>query len=333
MKYTSNLNLKKPNGTDIVDIDDLNENMDILDTEMAKKADIVVGKGLSTEDFTTAEKNKLAGIEAGAQKNVVPTWSTIFGKPSTFPSDNHGHGAGDITDATNKRFMTDAERSKLTNIATGAQANRSISTQAQAETGTDNTTDMTPLRVKQAILALSPVQSVAGKTGAVALTKSDIGLGSVQNYAIATQAQAESGTSNLVYMSPLRVAQAIATQAPEWSNKIETGSYTGQSNSGNNDSRREIIVGFTPKFVYLRKQPSHWSNKISVFHMIQLATESLSQWYAEDRDCPRLFTSGSTFTANGFIVHNVNDAETGDYLDTARSLNLKSTQYDWVAFG
>ena len=36
-----------------------------------KKVDKVDGKGLSTEDYTTAEKNKLAGIEAGA--NVSPT--------------------------------------------------------------------------------------------------------------------------------------------------------------------------------------------------------------------------------------------------------------------
>ncbi|GIP14405.1 hypothetical protein J40TS1_00470 [Paenibacillus montaniterrae] len=57
------------------------------------------------------------------------------------------------------------------------QVNREIATQAQAEAGTDNTTDMTPLRVAQAITKLAPaapVQSVAGKTGAVTLTGTDI---------------------------------------------------------------------------------------------------------------------------------------------------------------
>lgn len=57
------------------------------------------------------------------------------------------------------------------------QVNREIATQAQAEAGTDNTTDMTPLRVKQAITKLAPaapVQSVAGKTGDVTLTGTDI---------------------------------------------------------------------------------------------------------------------------------------------------------------
>lgn len=37
------------------------------------------GKGLSTNDFTTTLKDKLDGIEAGAQKNVKPDWSASSG--------------------------------------------------------------------------------------------------------------------------------------------------------------------------------------------------------------------------------------------------------------
>lgn len=40
-----------------------------LKADLATKVDIVQGKGLSTTDFTNAEKEKLSGIEAGAQKN------------------------------------------------------------------------------------------------------------------------------------------------------------------------------------------------------------------------------------------------------------------------
>lgn len=45
-----------------------------------KKVDKVDGKGLSTNDFTTAYKNKLDGISEGANKYVLPTSSsTILG--------------------------------------------------------------------------------------------------------------------------------------------------------------------------------------------------------------------------------------------------------------
>lgn len=43
-----------------------------------------------------------------------------------------------------------------------------------------------------------------------AVTKTQVGLGSVQNLGLATQAQAEGGTINTAYMTPLRVAEAIA---------------------------------------------------------------------------------------------------------------------------
>ena len=42
------------------------------------------------------------------------------------------------------------------------------------------------------------------------VTKSQVGLGSVANYGVATQAEAEAGTSGSKYMTPLRAKQAIA---------------------------------------------------------------------------------------------------------------------------
>jgi hypothetical protein len=47
------------------------ENVDGLQEALNNKVDKVSGKGLSTNDYTTSEKNKLAGIEAQANKTVV----------------------------------------------------------------------------------------------------------------------------------------------------------------------------------------------------------------------------------------------------------------------
>lgn len=49
---------------------------------LSNKVDKVSGKGLSSNDFTTNEKNKLAGIESGAQANVTPTWNSVAEKPN-----------------------------------------------------------------------------------------------------------------------------------------------------------------------------------------------------------------------------------------------------------
>jgi lysophospholipase L1-like esterase len=53
------------------------ESLDKADSALQSledKVDKVDGKGLSTNDYTTEEKNKLAGIEAGAQVNVQADW-------------------------------------------------------------------------------------------------------------------------------------------------------------------------------------------------------------------------------------------------------------------
>jgi hypothetical protein len=79
-----------------------------------------------------------------------------------------------------------------------------------SEAGTPvNKALLQPIVDELGYLSANHVTSVAGRTGAVTLSKSDVGLGNVQNYGIATQAQAQEGTANDVYMTPLRVAEAI----------------------------------------------------------------------------------------------------------------------------
>ena len=55
------------------------------DTGLNNKVDKVSGKGLSTNDYTTTEKNKLAGIAEGANKTVV---DTALSSSSTNPVQN-----------------------------------------------------------------------------------------------------------------------------------------------------------------------------------------------------------------------------------------------------
>lgn len=54
-------------------------------TALDSKVDKVTGKGLSTNDYTTAEKDKLASIESGANKTVV---DTALSSTSTNPLQN-----------------------------------------------------------------------------------------------------------------------------------------------------------------------------------------------------------------------------------------------------
>ena len=68
----------------------------ILKNVVNEKVDKEAGKGLSTEDYTTAEKSKLAGIEEGANN---------YAHPSTHP-------ASIISQDSTHRFATDTEKAE-----------------------------------------------------------------------------------------------------------------------------------------------------------------------------------------------------------------------------
>lgn len=54
--------------------DNVQDAVDELVEELSGKVDVVAGKQLSTEDYTTAEKNKLSGIEVGATANETDAY-------------------------------------------------------------------------------------------------------------------------------------------------------------------------------------------------------------------------------------------------------------------
>ena len=97
------------------------------------KVDKVEGKGLSTEDYSTAEKTKLASIEAGAQVNVIESVKVdgtalaisnkavdidLTGKYSTI-SATQGNiilfGASGTVADSGVKFATDADVSEMLN--------------------------------------------------------------------------------------------------------------------------------------------------------------------------------------------------------------------------
>lgn len=77
---------KKVNITVPTKITDLSNDSDfVTTTQLDTKVDKVTGKGLSTNDYTTVEKEKLAAIEEGANKTIV---DTSLSSTSTNPVQN-----------------------------------------------------------------------------------------------------------------------------------------------------------------------------------------------------------------------------------------------------
>ena len=103
---------------------------------MENKVDKIPGKGLSTEDFTTADKTKLEGIEPGAEENVIDTIKVngtelepedkavdITVPTKTSQLDNDSDYVSDASYVHTDNNFTDADESKLDGIESGAEVN------------------------------------------------------------------------------------------------------------------------------------------------------------------------------------------------------------------
>ena len=99
-----------------------------IKTQLGNKVDKVDGKGLSTNDYTTDEKTKLAGIAEGANKTVVDSTlsdnssnpvqnSTVKAALDAKAAKDHTHA--DATTSTSG-FMSGADKKKLDAIDEGA---------------------------------------------------------------------------------------------------------------------------------------------------------------------------------------------------------------------
>ena len=125
-------------------LDGVTEN---VQSQIDNKVDKVTGKGLSTEDYTSAEKTKLGGIEEGAQKNTVTSVAGKTGEVTLAASDVgaqpkitvngilQGDGNGNITavESIGADIVTlDKSDVGLGNVDNTSDANKPISTATQA---------------------------------------------------------------------------------------------------------------------------------------------------------------------------------------------------------
>ncbi len=96
----------------------IKNNKSLIDNITTAKVDKIAGKGLSTNDYTNAEKEKLGGVAPGAEVNVQSDWNVtdansdafIKNKPASMPANG---GSANYLNAQNI-----AENTNLNNIST-----------------------------------------------------------------------------------------------------------------------------------------------------------------------------------------------------------------------
>ena len=248
---------------------DINHIEDGLVSLEESKVDAIVGKGLSTNDYTRAEKTKLAGIEDNAN---------AYTHPATHP-------ASMITETSEKRFVSDTEKASWNAKATESFVTEAIAN-AQLNGGQGGSVDLSGYVTTTALnTALNEkVDKVSGKV----LSTNDY-----TNAEKTKLAGIEANANN--YSHPSSHPASIITETSEkrfvtdnekatWNNKVDkisgkglsTNDYTteeknklqGIAVNANNYMHPDkhpasIITESTTQQFVTAAQKTEWSNKLN----------------------------------------------------------------------
>ena len=248
---------------------DINHIEDGLVALEESKVDAIVGKGLSTNDYTRAEKTKLAGIEDNAN---------AYTHPATHP-------ASMITETSEKRFVSDTEKASWNAKATESFVTEAIAN-AQLNGGQGGSVDLSGYVTTTALnTALNEkVDKVSGKS----LSTNDY-----TNAEKTKLAGIEANANN--YSHPSSHPASIITETSEkrfvtdnekatWNNKVDkisgkglsTNDYTteeknklqGIAVNANNYTHPDkhpasIITESTTQQFVTAAQKTEWSNKLN----------------------------------------------------------------------
>jgi hypothetical protein len=212
--------------------------IDALDSD---KVDKVSGKGLSTNDYTTTEKNKLSGIAAGAEVNQN-AFSNIKVGTTTVSADAKTDTVEFV--GSNVTITPDATNDKVTfAVASGTTSAAGIVKLSTSTSSTSTSLAATPSAVKSAY----DLANTAKTNAATAQTTAD----SASDAAAAAQSTADTATTNLVNhvgntSNPhgVTAAQVGLGNVPNVTTNNQTPTYTVASSNAELKSGETMTTAF-----------------------------------------------------------------------------------------
>jgi len=220
----------------------------------------------------TINEEAAAELLANVMANPrITTWEQVVEQPATFPVIDHEWnlvdlvGASEVVDSLEGIRVAIAEGGSSTNVAiahiadennphntTKAQVglgllqNFPVASINEAIEGTLNNRYMTPLRVKDAVesqVAADFRDHVGDFENPHEVTKTQIGLGQVQNFPVAGDSEARAGFSNAHYMTPSNVLTMIEEKVG-----TDVGAHVERQDNPHQVTQAQVGLGSVPNF-------------------------------------------------------------------------------------
>jgi hypothetical protein len=183
-----------------------------------------------------------------------------------------------INDHTNPHATT------ATQVGLGLVQNYAVATTVEAQAGASDTVYMTSLKTAQAIntQAVTPLNAhIARLDNPHATTAAQVGLGNVQNFGLAATADAQAGTSNVLYMTPALTAAAVTSQVGNALN-----AHINNANNPHATTKAQVGLGSVDNTADINKpvsnpQQAALNNKASIGDTVRFAQVGIGS----DFDC------------------------------------------------
>lgn len=253
----------------------------------------------------------------------ITSWEFVANPPTRFPVVDHPHDIHDFKTMRDVQHAIDGVRDAVlansggglaqhvanlnnphnvtkTQVGLGNVADYPVASLQEAQQGIANNRYMTALRVANAIdyRAGQMLDNHANnKNNPHSVTKQQVGLGSVEDYPVATITEAQQGTSNTRYMTPARVAAAIQHQAGNL-----LSDHVGRQDNPHNVTKDQIGLFNVQNYMIATAQEARDGERNDRY-MTPLRTNQLVQQY--------VFGSLGSHTSDFDNPHNVTKSQIG----------------------
>lgn len=229
----------------------------LIDGLDSNKVDKVSGKGLSTNDYTTAEKTKLSGIATGAEVNQNAFSNVIVGS-TTIAADSKTDSLTLV--GSNVTITPDATNDKLTfSVADGTTSAKGLVKLTDSTSSTDTTTAATPNSVKSAYDLANTAKTNAGSAQTKADSAYDLA-NTANTQANTNKTNMSNHTGNTSNPHSVTKAQVGLGNVPNVATNDQTPTYTAASANAELVSGEKMSVAFGKLAKAVSSLISHLSN-------------------------------------------------------------------------
>lgn len=294
----------------------------LIDALDGDKVDKVSGKGLSTNDYTTAEKNKLNGVASGAEVNQNAFSNVVVGT-TTISADSKTDSLVLVGD--NVTITPDATNDKVTfAVANGTTSAKGLVQLTDSTSSTSTATAATPNSVKSAYDLANTAKTNAGTAQSRADSAYDLANNHASNTTVHITSAERTSWNNAVTEVAKKANSADIAATKYVGTATQNNTYHKIYNFGNwgtgnwmQKSFSMLISSRAGETIWVSLAANDSNTSAGAFRLINRYSKIAAIYYSVSESAIYVTAAGWANNICAHILSNVN----GDYVPTVETVS------------